>query len=388
MRDQGVTREQRIHCAATFLMDLTASAGFFSFPLLLYSLGASVGTVGLVGGLRYGVYTATCLCAGKLSRRFRLGPRIATIGALVWAAAHALIPSMGTVPAVAACGVMGSLGLAAYWPALQAWTGAERGERSVIARLMAFNMTWGTALALSPYPSGRLFEWSQQAPFYVVAVGAVLAGVLVLFLGSGRREPPHIPSAPPRPEGTAVTSRFLAVGWLGNGLGYLLVSIHREIFPKQAASIGLGPEALGALLFARQATQVVAFYLAARWPGWRCRYWWMAVGHVLAAGSFALLAFCESVFAIAACYVVNGLVAGLVYFASMYYSVSDPIHKERRAGFHEATVGIGCFTGPLVAGQVAEAAGMRTALWLLPAFAAMGVIAAQCMLLARRPRGG
>jgi len=381
-----VTREQRIHCAATFLMDLTASAGFFSFPLLLYSMGASVGTVGLIGGLRYGVYTATCLSAGKLSRRFRLGPRIATIGALVWAAAHLLIPSVGTVAAVAACGVIGSLGLAVYWPALQAWTGAERDQRSVIGRLMAFNMTWGTALALSPYPSGRLFEWSQRAPFYVVAVGAVLAGGLVLFLGSGSREARPAAALREHSEATDDTSRFLAVGWLGNGLGYLLVSIHREIFPKQAAAIGLGPEALGGLLFARQATQVLAFYLASRWQGWRCRYAWMAVGHVLAAGSFAVLAFAQSLPAIAACYIANGLVAGLVYFASMYYSVSDPAHKERRAGFHEATVGIGCFAGPLISGQVAEAAGMRTALWCVPAVAAVAVIATQCLLLARRRR--
>jgi len=381
-----VTREQRIHCAATFLMDLTASAGFFSFPLLLYSLGASVGTVGLVGGLRYGVYTATCLSAGKLSRRFQLGPRIATIGACVWAAAHLAIPSAGSVLSVAACGVIGSIGLAVYWPALQAWTGAERDHRSVVARLMAFNMTWGTALALSPYPSGRLFAWSHRAPFYVVAAGAVLAGLLVLFLRPARHVPAAAEAAEPPLHQTRDTDRFLAVGWLGNGLGYLLVSIHREIFPKQAASIGLGPEALGGLLFARQAAQVVAFYLAARWQGWRCRYWWMALGHALAAGSFAVLAFAQSIPAIASCYIVNGLVAGLVYFASMYYSVSDPAHKERRAGFHEATVGIGCFAGPLISGQVAEAAGMRTALWLLPAFAAVGVITAQCLLLARRPR--
>ncbi len=402
-----MTREQKIHSAATFVMDATAAAGFFAFPLYLYRLGATPGDVGVICAVRFGVYTMGCLAAGRLARHFRVGPKIAACGALVWALGHLLLPfqpallravgvstdapwagPFGLVlqPSLVAAAVLGtgaSLGLAAFWPAIEAWTGEARDDRGVMRRLVAFNLTWGVAVTITPYPTGLLWESAGRFAFLVAACGGLVAAGLAALLVARRDGSPVVSPAEERSDEALRSRPFLLVAWIGNVLVYLMLGVHREIYPKLAYSLGFRGATLGALLSIRQGCQAAAFYIVGRWMGWRFTYRWMLIGQIASASSFLLLARTESAPVAAVSYIVCGLAGGLIYFSSMYYSVADHSQRERRAGFHEAMVGVGNFFGPLVAGRVAEVIGIPASLKVVPLAAAGLIILIQVAWLLR-----
>lgn len=383
-----MTRDQKLHCAATFVMDGTAAGGFFAFPFLLRHLGATVAETGMATSSRFAVYTLVCFGAGRIARRFRLGTRVAVLGAVIWAAGHAALPRCSSVLQVTVLGTAASAGLALFWPALQAWTGAVADSRQVLRRLVTFNTTWCIAVTLAPYPSGRLFEWDPGAPFIAAACGGLLAAALVLPL----RPPPPMDGpaiiAPTRPVEALRAQPYLLLGWVTTSFAYVTQSVQRDILPRYAGDvIGMGPATLGALFVVRQACQTFMFWLPGRWLGWRFTARWVVGLQVLAALSFVLLARARSAGPIIVSYVVCGVYHGLAYFASMYYSVIDPGHRERRVGVHEAMVGIGNFVGPAAAGSVAGYFGSVPAgLMLVPVVGGVLVILEAAFLLRGGPR--
>jgi hypothetical protein len=310
---------------------------------------------------------------------------VATIGGLVWAAGHLLLTRCDGLVSAAACAVVASVGLAVFWPALMAWTGATSDEGSIHRRLSAFNLTWGVSICLAPYPAGALFEWSPRAPFYLTAVGGAVAAGLAWMLPA-RGADDHAGAPPGATPGGTRAERYLAVGWLATLVSYALLGVHRDILPKFAEGAGLGADSLGALMTVRYGAQALMFHLCGRWTGWRFSHRWLLWPQALALATFLVLPVATTPVGLALIYLVCGAFSGLVYFASLYHSVLSPAHRDRRAGFHEAMVGVGNFVGPALTGAVAEASGLASALRAVPLLLSPLVVA-QGVLALRRRRG-
>ncbi len=235
------------------------------------------------------------------------------------------------------------------WPSLEAAVVLHPGRLSTPDRLGIYNLVWSALGSLSFFSAGALFRFTPDAMLL-----AVLAFHVLQFAWLIRpRRPgaqPEVERAPHRgdhiPQATKRT--FKRLGWLGNGIGYLMLGGLMTLAPTLGDRLSLPPSSaiwmIGVLFVARAAT----FALLWRWPGWHYRLPWMLAA--LAAGPLALavIFFAGQLLWLVPALLLLGICAGLSYYSSIYYSLDYSDEKGEHGGGHESIIGLGGLLGPLV----------------------------------------
>ena len=192
---------------------------------------------------------------------------------------------------------------------------------------------------------------------------AVLAFHALQFAWLFRPHRPGAPSAaeraPHRGDNIPQTTKrtFKRLGWLGNGLSYLMLGGLMTLAPTLGDRLDLPPSSaiwmIGTLFVARAAT----FALLWRWPGWHYRLPWMLAA--LAAGPLALsvIFFAGHFLWLVPALLLLGICVGLSYYSSIYYSLDYGDEKGEHGGWHESIIGLGGLLGPLVGVAGAAALG-------------------------------
>lgn len=158
--------------------------------------------------------------------------------------------------------------------------------------------------------------------------------------------------------------RFLLLAWLTNAVAFGTVSTLNVHAPKLLLARDAGPAAFGVLLGAIFIVQTATFALLGRHrpgPGTLRAAYGLGLAGLVAflttAGSAARL--------VAA--VPLGVAFGLAYHASIHASLDRPAGRGRAAGMHEALLGAGSSSLPLLGGALAAVAGRLTAPFVLAA---------------------
>jgi MFS family permease len=328
---------------ATLAMDTSGRMVSLCTPLLALRFGASYGDLGLIGAAGALAYITGCLTYRRLADRIGYQRCMAVSTGLV-AAITLLYPWTTRVAHIAALSVATALLASGYWPIVQAWLGRGRSRRDLLLALSHFNLAIALCSVLGPVAGGALYGAGFTLPFAAAAFGIGLLS-LSLFALRFEEPPPAAPAASPASDLDA--RRFLRIAWVANFATYF------------AVSNGVSPGMLGLLMALIGLTQFGAFYRIARTDRWQFRLLPMAAAQILGVAGLTMFVVGKSSGAFAAGFLAMGVVAGVTFAASSFYSLCAGGGGSRRAGLHEAVVGSGFLLGPLTGGLAAGRLGPR-----------------------------
>ncbi|MBI4023797.1 MAG: MFS transporter [Verrucomicrobia bacterium] len=251
--------------------------------------------------------------------------------------------------------VIYTITLGPTWPTLEAAILHSPGSASMPRRLGLYNVTWGFSDAVGFFSSGFLFGWKPDSILW--ATGLLhLAQWCWLRLaprnsgdsGETAMEMPHSGDDVP----ASVKRRFMHSAWLANGMGFLMLAGFTALAPQVGDGLKLAPSFTIWLTCTHLFARGLAFFICWKWEGWHYRTGWSQGALWLAPAALVVAFFSKEVFCVVSALAVFGLATGLSYSGSLYYSLDYGENKGEHAGLHESMIGIGIFTGPLLAAVV------------------------------------
>jgi predicted MFS family arabinose efflux permease len=272
------------------------------------------------------------------------------------------------------------VGMCFTWPTLEALV-SEAETRAGVQRMVGiYNVIWAGTGALAYFSGGAMLEkLGPTSLFYVPAAIVVIQLGLTVWLESQAKEETHpsavaeasaMPEAHPHP--AARTKVFLRLAWLANPFAYIAINTIIAVIPDVAKRLELSTMVAGFCCSLWCFARVGAFFVLWRWAGWHYRFRWLLVAYVLMIGTFAAILTAPRLAVLVAAQVIFGVVAGLIYYSSLFYSMDLGDTKGEHGGIHEAAIGLGNFAGPAVG---------AASLYLLPQYTNSGALAVSGLLL-------
>ncbi len=376
------------------LLELALFMNIFALQQLALAKGAGVDDLGLMLSLFVLAYTLSAFGFGRLADRAWLRAPLVVAASVLMAAGFAsglLLDSVAEYTAsLAVLGVFSAM----YWPALQAeigeaaTAGAAVGAEERLSRdIGGYNVAWSIGKGNGIFLLVPIYERSTEAPLWIAAACAALAGVCSLA-GLLRRESARpapgsqAQGAGPRPHPGPTKRAFLALGLTANFAVWGVNSLLVALFPALGKELGLSETLQSACLGTVVIGQVAAFYVLGSWRGWLYRAWpLLAIEGALALACAAFASLDRALFVPAA--FVFGVALAQAYAASLYYSLDYDERHGSRTGTHETVLGGGAFVLPLLGGEVGARLGDVRAPYAFAAAVALAALAAQALLLVR-----
>lgn len=282
-------------------------------------------------------------------------------------------------------GVLGTLALWTVamcftWPALEAFATHGESDEGTKRMVGVYNLTWSSCAGLMYFAGGSLYEWLGTRSLFWIPAG-ILAGQFLLTLWLEKLPhspaPPPAPTEPHHPEDAAFhqpvpPATFLKMAWLANPFAYIAIHSFLAVVPGRSAELGLTVAQSGWFWSVWFLARLGTFFLLWQWGGWHYRFRWMLAAFIALIGAYVVLLLGKSFGVLLAAQVVFGLATGLLYYASLFYSMDVGETQGEHGGIHEAAIGLGICLGP--------AAG-AAALWLAPAQPHAGALGVTGLLL-------
>lgn len=300
-----------------------------------------------LGTLQGLVYTVAPVLGGRWGDRcgHDLMVRIGTLGmlaaaALTWLLHVPWLPFF-TLP-------LFIVSMCLTWPSLEAAVVLHPGRLSTPDRLGIYNMVWSGLGSLGFFAAGALFRLTPDAILLaVLGFHAVQFAWLIFPRAPGVH--PEVDRAPHRGDDLPQTTkrRFKRLGWLGNGVGYLMVGGLMTLAPTLGERLGLPAASAIWMMGAFFVARAVTFVLLWRWPGWHYHLGWTVASLLAGPLALALIFITSQIGWLVLALLVLGSAVGLSYYSSIYYSLDYGEEKGEHGGWHESIIGLGGLLGPL-----------------------------------------
>ncbi|MCD6351898.1 MAG: MFS transporter, partial [Armatimonadetes bacterium] len=344
---------------ASLSVDLAVSQVGLAVQFLGIKLSAPTWLLGMYGTVGAGVYAVGCFLAGRASDR--LSRRIAALFIFLAGVVWVLLSVQKSPYALLALVPFGSGCLAFFWPPVQAWIGDLVPDGKALTRVLGtFNVLWTVGLMVGPVTCGYLWGASQYAPFLTSFALALLVAVGLLTV------PTKSAAAAAEEAGDEGSlnrfdrraEQYLPLAWLANFGTWYATGLSRTLFPKLGTEAGFSEVVIGWILFAMLAGQLVAFVALRQATWWHFRRLPLMVALLIGAAGAAGTALAHSPVGFSLALSGIGIATGITYVASLFYSLQAPMDQRgKRTGIHEAILGAGLSTGPLVGGLLGNAYG-------------------------------
>lgn len=240
------------------------------------------------------------------------------------------------------------------WPALEALvtdgvSGAAR------ARLVGiYSVVWASCSALSYFFGGGIFEQLGSGSIFWLPPGLHLLQILILWkYARGHREETPAPSNQPPPDQQIHPAKsgpcprsFQRMAWLANPFACVAAFTLLAMIPDLARRMGLSTTMAGLFCSIWFFARLAAFVVMWQWPGWHYRFRWLLGGYLLLITGFATVLTADGLFWLGVGQVAFGLAVGVLYYASLFYSMDVGEARAEQGGIHEAMMGAGNFVGP------------------------------------------
>lgn len=238
------------------------------------------------------------------------------------------------------------------WPALEALVtdGASGAARAHLVGV--YSVVWAACSALSYFFGGAVFEWLGSGSIFWLPPGLHLVQILVLWGWARRqRETPAAPSPRPPPEPLALRQgpdprSFQRMAWLANPFACVAAFTLLAMIPELARRMGLSITQAGLFCSIWFFARLAAFVVMWQWPGWHYRFRWLLGGYLLLIVGFASVLTADGLLWLGVGQVAFGLAVGVLYYASLFYSMDVGEARAEQGGIHEAMMGAGNFVGP------------------------------------------
>jgi predicted MFS family arabinose efflux permease len=226
-----------------------------------------------------------------------------------------------------------------------------------------YTFAWSLGFAIGPFIAGFLMGrgpsgW-KQAWWFAVAV-ALMASVGVFSLRHRTRGP-----SAPAFSGIEVSQKTRAdyshqtdlawMGWIGGGVGMILITLIRAVFPVRAeAVLHLTQGLQGLLFFLLSLSQAVTGLILCR-----SRYWMYRPAAMAGFGLFGLVGmlafgFGESLPSLVAGALMFGVYSGSFFFYLVFHALVHPRRSSQYVAINESVVGICGMAGAMLGGWVAD----------------------------------
>lgn len=358
-------------------MDCATYVAVTGVPFRALELGASSLVLGLLPASFSLVYVSATLLTGRLSDRVsRIG--LARFGALLFAAAAALLLGARALPWLFGAMPLMAMGLSLFWPSLQAGLAEADAPHRLNRNLGRFNIAWSLGKGAGFALGGVVLAQAGFPPLFGAALGLGLFVALVL-----RTAPRHDPvaEAPPERPGDAtgggesvsiqstedrvhppvVRRGFLRMAWIANALAYGVVATLNYHYPKYLESLGRGASLYGGFQALLYLSETITFLVLQRLPAWHYRTAPLLFSQVLLAGLVLAIPFVREPVTLLLLAPGIGVVLGLSYYSSLYYSLHAAEARGKNTGLHEAILGSGSLVVPFLGGTLATTTGSLAA---------------------------
>ena len=276
-----------------------------------------------------------------------------------------------------------------FWPGLEARITDGVAGREMTRRLGWFGIFFCTGLLLGYPVSGGLHDAAPGTPFYA---GAAFAVVLLVLLGwTFRRDRSHDGHRPDGPDANGddadplppapVRRAFLLAAWISNALSYAGAGVLRSLFPRFAnlpvaeGGLGLTGFDTGVIAAATSAAMLIAFVVLGKYHFWHFRYRYLVLGQFgMLLGSLAFV-FGSTMPVLVAGSLAFGFATGVIYIASIYYSLEGHAMRAGQSGLHEGILCFGWSGGMFIVAAISRyAPGHRTPLVVCSVILAAGIV--------------
>ena len=337
------------------LMDTAAGLSFMATPLTLKgTFGLSDDRVGLVMGTCTLLYVVFSLLGGRSADRW--GPKKAMAFGLLIVGLNSLAYVFAKdLWFFIACAVTMATGHAFFWPSFQAWIGRDVDRRETARRVGIFSVGWSFGLsAIGPVVGGWALEIDIRLPF---ALAAGIAFSILAFFSIAKpqlRRHGIDPALDADGYLPAVTRRkFLTIARLANLVAVVAMVTMRTYFPLVCLDWHLSESTIGMVVAVLGFSQSGTFLVLSLTHRWHYRYFYLLIGQVLGmigllifgvSGAFLLLGADGShatlgvVLAIPAL-LTAGILSGISFFSSSFYSLYGEAAKGKNTGIHESIIG-------------------------------------------------
>jgi len=304
-----------------------------------------------LAALQGGVYAVGSWMGGRAAERWGYRRGLMAGLALMAAAWTAGIRAEGAVWHIGLL-VVATLGMSCTWPALEALV-TEGQDRSGMHRSVGvYNLVWAGTGALAYFTGGAVLEWLGMRALHLVPLAIVCSELVLLVLA----KPPHRPAQPEAQTGSLPSwktdhpqaRRFLLMAWLANPLAYMAIQTLIAVMPGVTTRLGLSTTWAGMCASIWCFARLGAFALLGQWAGWHYRFGWLAAGYATLTTCFALILLAPSTLVLILAQIGFGLALGLIYSSSLFYSMDAGPARGQHGGIHEAAIGLGNMSGPLI----------------------------------------
>jgi len=383
-------REKVILYTAPFSMSVVLGMITLSVPLFVIKLGASAFTLGGLGFTGTLFYVILTPLFGKLVDRIGyryllcLGVSAYFLSSLALSMSTRIYQFFIFMPFMGAAGAI-------FWPSFEVWMTEAGKNEPLLKRISFFNISWCLGTGTGPLIAGVLFEVHPRFPFYFASfLSLVITFVILKELFQNKEK--HILSTGKNLLGKSspsnskeIFSYYLYIGWIANFANYFCIGIIRYLFPKLSVQIGIAPFFIGILLFTISLFQTFTFYILGKTSTWHYKLMPLVFLQLLGICGLLLVFFGNSPIFFLFAFMFIGIGAGMAYFSSIFYSLSDVKGKGQKSGIHEAVLGSGSLFGPLIGGATAEVYTLRFP-YLLAAFVIAAALFIEILLIGRKTR--
>jgi len=343
-----------------FFGSLALSTVLLALPLLaIDKFGAGNYQLGLLVAASAVPYTAMALLSGHVTERVPIRAHLVT--ALFTLAAMAfLMPLAPTFPLLVATNAVMGTSMGLLWAPLESVVSRLSKPGQIRLNSGRYNTSWSVGMTLGFFSVPLVERWAhlplQDWAFSAGSALLLATGAMLLFLrapNAQRFEPP-IELDPTAPRSDVRRRFFLLTAWSGLFVAYVGVGAARNLFPKLATELAISDGTIGLIYGVGLTVQSVTMGVMGRWGGWHYRRRVVPLGEVglVIAGVLILLGRTPLVFSMG--HMVLGVSMAVLYSASLYYSMQDPVDAHRNTSVHEAIIGT-AMAVPLLLGKAADA---------------------------------
>ena len=375
----------------SYLMVTVMSVALLSMqaavPFKVKQLGGGFDAVGFLFTWTSCWYIASGLILGRIAHQ--AGPRRVMLVSLAICAA--LVFALSATTALWQLYAV----LAAYFVSIcMFWSAAEHASTGMHSRL---TLVQSTAIYCVSFSLGNgvglligtgLQRQTLTVPFIIAAGLTLVVWVLTWWTvspqaGFHRSSPEDIAAFSETDRQRLQRSLLLArIGIVGAYGAYAVVTV---FLPRYLCDCrGLSKPVAGGLTSLTQFVMAATFALHGRWTNWPHRRLPVRLAPLIGAAGLLIVCWTTQPVVIALGAMVIGAVAATSYAHNLYYALEEPGHRARRAGIHEALIGIAYLLPAVLSGWAARWTNNPQSVFWVGAALALAAAAVQTLVLRNR----
>ena len=240
------------------------------------------------------------------------------------------------------------------WPALETLVSGSTGGPARARLIGVYSVVWASCSALSYFFGGALFDRLGNSSIFWLPLGLHLIQIILLrHIERRQRErvegPPEESTWEPPLGGSgrhASPASLRHAAWLANPFASVAAFTLLAMIPETAGKMGLTTTTAGWFCSVWFFARLGAFVFMWRWPGWHYRFRWLLGGYLMLIAGFGIVLTADDLLWLGLGQMAFGLAVGVLYYASLFYSMDVGNARAEQGGIHEAMMGAGNFVGP------------------------------------------